>query len=196
MLVSYSTSRARGATGGEILNTDNGFLPDPQSLLSTSTKALLLFRKGRLSLYGPRATNGSIVQPLDDSMSEYGAVVEWYWQWKTKELGEKPATLPLCPPQIPHGLFWARTWPSAVRSRWLTTWAMARSDKRIVQKLWNVFAWWKMQWSSSQILSASLLYKIQLVLCLLSCMSGCAQKGLKVLSNVTRWQDVLFCKCC
>jgi hypothetical protein len=37
------------------------------------------------------------------------ATVEWYWQGKTKELGEKPVPVPLCPPQIPHGLTQART---------------------------------------------------------------------------------------
>jgi hypothetical protein len=45
---------------------------------------------------------------------------------ETEELGEKPVPVPLCPPQIPHGLTWARTRASAVRSRRLTTWAMAR----------------------------------------------------------------------
>ena len=30
--------------------------------------------------------------------------VEWNWQGKTEVLGEKPVPLPLCPPQIPHGL--------------------------------------------------------------------------------------------
>jgi hypothetical protein len=29
--------------------------------------------------------------------------VEWYWQGKTEELGEKPVPVPLCPPQIQHG---------------------------------------------------------------------------------------------
>jgi hypothetical protein len=32
------------------------------------------------------------------------ATVEWYWQGKTEELGEKPVPVPLCPPQNPHGL--------------------------------------------------------------------------------------------
>jgi hypothetical protein len=36
---------------------------------------------------------------------------EWYWQAKTEELGEKHVPLPLCPPQIPHGLTGSRTWP-------------------------------------------------------------------------------------
>jgi hypothetical protein len=52
------------------------------------------------------------------------ATVELYWQGKTEELGEKPVPVPLCPPQIPHGLTWARTRASAVRGRRLTTWAM------------------------------------------------------------------------
>jgi hypothetical protein len=55
------------------------------------------------------------------------ATVEWYWQGKTEELGEKPVQEPLCPPQIPHGLTRARTLASAVRGRRLTTWAMAGS---------------------------------------------------------------------
>jgi hypothetical protein len=49
-----------------------------------------------------------------------------YWQGKTEELGEKPVPVPLCPPQIPRGLTQVRTRTSAVRGRWLTTWAMAR----------------------------------------------------------------------
>jgi hypothetical protein len=52
--------------------------------------------------------------------------MEWYWQGKTEELGEKPVPVPLCPPQIPHGLTRERTRASAVRGRRLTTWAMAR----------------------------------------------------------------------
>jgi hypothetical protein len=40
---------------------------------------------------------------------------------KTEELGEKPVPVPLCPPQIPHGLTRARTRDSAVRGRRLTT---------------------------------------------------------------------------
>jgi hypothetical protein len=38
----------------------------------------------------------------------------------------KPAPVPLCPPQIPHDLTWARTRGSGVESRWPTAWAMAR----------------------------------------------------------------------
>jgi hypothetical protein len=53
------------------------------------------------------------------------ATVEWYWQGRAKELGEKPVPVPLCTSQNPHGLIRARTLASAVRGRRLTTWAMA-----------------------------------------------------------------------
>jgi hypothetical protein len=38
----------------------------------------------------------------------------------------KPAPMPLCPPQIPHDLTWARIRAAAVGSRRLTAWAMAQ----------------------------------------------------------------------
>jgi hypothetical protein len=56
-----------------------------------------------------------------------GARVKWNWQGKTEVLGEKPVPVPLCPPQIPHGLTRDRTRASAVGGRRLTAWAMARS---------------------------------------------------------------------
>jgi len=87
-------------------------------------------------------------------MNGYGTLVEWYWQWnaevlgeknyivwvvgkwmgmehwwngtdgKTEVLGEKPVTVPLCPPQISHGLTWFWTQASAVTGRRLMAWAM------------------------------------------------------------------------
>jgi hypothetical protein len=45
---------------------------------------------------------------------------------KTEVLGEKPVPVPLCPPQIPHGLTRDRTQASALRGQLLTAWAMAR----------------------------------------------------------------------
>ena len=53
--------------------------------------------------------------------NEYGAVVEWYWQGKTEVFGETPVSVPLCTPQIPHGLAWDRVWAFAVRGRWRTS---------------------------------------------------------------------------
>jgi hypothetical protein len=43
----------------------------------------------------------------------------------------KPAPVQLCPPQIPHDLTWDWTRPSAVGSRRLTAWAMARPSYHI-----------------------------------------------------------------
>jgi hypothetical protein len=55
-----------------------------------------------------------------------------YWQGKTEELGEKPVPMPLCPPQIPHGLTRSRTRASAVRGRRLTTWGTACQCRKLV----------------------------------------------------------------
>jgi hypothetical protein len=70
--------------------------------------------------------NGPIVHP--QVIYEYGALVEWYWQGKPEELGEKPVPVPLSPPQIPHGLTRARTQASAVGGRLITVWVMAWRD--------------------------------------------------------------------
>jgi hypothetical protein len=47
------------------------------------------------------ATNGRIVHPPGNAWV-WTAPVEWYWQGKTEEIGEKPVPVPLCSPQIPH----------------------------------------------------------------------------------------------
>jgi hypothetical protein len=39
---------------------------------------------------------------------------------ETEVLEKKPVPVPLCLPQIPHDLTWARTWAAAVGSRRLT----------------------------------------------------------------------------
>jgi hypothetical protein len=64
-----------------------------------------------------------------------------YWQGKTEELGEKPVPVPLCPPQIPHGLTRAWTQASAVRGRRLTTWAMARPLVAWLVKTFSPLLW-------------------------------------------------------
>jgi hypothetical protein len=80
----------------------------------------------------------------------------------------KPALVPLCPPQNQHNLTWDRTGASAVRSRQLTAWSMARPDTRFYLiflkrgvltrflKLWSSYAqeqacvsgreYWLQQW--------------------------------------------------
>jgi hypothetical protein len=62
------------------------------------------------------ATGGHIVHPPDDmSVESEGGMI--YWKGKTEELREKPVPVPLCPPQISHGLTWERTLPSAATNR-------------------------------------------------------------------------------
>jgi hypothetical protein len=40
----------------------------------------------------------------DQFFSIFQALLEWNWQGKTEVFGGKPVPVPLCPPQIPHGL--------------------------------------------------------------------------------------------
>jgi hypothetical protein len=60
------------------------------------------------------ATNGHIVHP---QIWVWRGTVEWYWQGKPKDLGEKRVSVPLFPPQISHVLTWVRTRASVVRCR-------------------------------------------------------------------------------
>jgi hypothetical protein len=70
------------------------------------------------------ASNGHIVHPPDD-MWVHSIMVEWYWQGNPEELGEKPVPVPVCSPQVPHGLV------SAVRVWRLTAWATLRPSRFI-----------------------------------------------------------------
>jgi hypothetical protein len=65
-----------------------------------------------------------------------GSQVEWNWQGKTEVLEEKLVPVPLCPPQIPHGLTRDRTRASAVGGRRLTAWAMARPQVMHTRGSW------------------------------------------------------------
>jgi hypothetical protein len=60
---------------------------------------------------------------IDD---ECGAVGGMIIGRRNRSTRRKPAPVPLCSPQIPHDLTWARTRATAVGSRRLTAWAMAR----------------------------------------------------------------------
>jgi hypothetical protein len=51
---------------------------------------------------------------------KYGAIVEEHWQDKTKELGEKPISVLLCPRKTLHKVVRALTQSSAVEDRQLT----------------------------------------------------------------------------
>jgi hypothetical protein len=78
----------------------------------------------RLSPLGTLATNWPTVPARDDRL--------WVWssQWNengqgNRITGRKHSPVPLCPPQIPHDLTWARSPAKAVGRRRLTAWAMA-----------------------------------------------------------------------
>jgi hypothetical protein len=68
---------------------------------------------------------GLLYQPqmIDD---ECGAVSGIRIGRGNRSTWRKPASVPLCPPKIPHDLTWARTRAAEVGSRRLTTWVMAR----------------------------------------------------------------------
>jgi hypothetical protein len=88
------------------------------------TRSLQIFAKWKVvvvvhvigvSLYlWTAATNWAAVHSLHD-IWVWGAMVDWYWQWNTKETWEKPVAVPLCLPQIPHRLTQTWTWAFVVR---------------------------------------------------------------------------------
>jgi hypothetical protein len=57
---------------------------------------------------------------------EYGTLVEWYWQAKTKVFGEKPIQFPICTSPISHGLIWDWTQASVVTAWQLTACVIAQ----------------------------------------------------------------------
>jgi hypothetical protein len=59
-----------------------------------------------------------VVPALDGAFGKMNGRVNWSTR-------RKPAPVPLCPPQIPYDLSWARTQTAAVGSQQLTTWATA-----------------------------------------------------------------------
>jgi hypothetical protein len=80
--------------------------------------------------YGRTAALRLLVQPSDVFSPPFLQVMEHRRneidRGKPKYSGEKPVPVPLCPPQIPHGLTRDRNRASAVGDRRLTAWAMAR----------------------------------------------------------------------
>jgi hypothetical protein len=78
----------------------------------------------RLSPLGTSAIDWPIV-PAPDVDDECGAVGGMRISKGKRSTRTKPAPVPLCPPQIPHDLTWARTRAAEVGSGRLTAWAMA-----------------------------------------------------------------------
>jgi hypothetical protein len=79
----------------------------------------------RLSPLRTSATKWPIVPAPDDRWWLWSNRWNENWQGKPK-YSEKTCPMPLCPPQIPHDVTWARTWAAIVGSRRLTAWAIAR----------------------------------------------------------------------
>jgi hypothetical protein len=52
--------------------------------------------------------------------------MEWQWQGKTEGFRENWVPVPLCPPQILHGLVRDSPWTFEIRALYLTTWTVAR----------------------------------------------------------------------
>jgi hypothetical protein len=74
---------------------------------------------------GTSASNWSIVPAPHDRWWVWNRWWNENWQRKPK-YSEKTCPVPICSPQIPHGLTWARTRAAAVGNRRLTAWAMAQ----------------------------------------------------------------------
>jgi hypothetical protein len=80
-------------------------------------------------------------------INEYGAfggMRTGRWNQSTRR---KPALVPLCPPQIPHGLTWYQTQATAVGSQQLTAWAMAQPSTKV--KYRGIVLEVKFLWQSS-----------------------------------------------
>jgi hypothetical protein len=63
---------------------------------------------------------GLLYQPRMIDDDEYGAVGGMRIGRGNRSTRRKPPPMPLCPPQIPHDLIWARTPAAKVRSQRLT----------------------------------------------------------------------------
>jgi hypothetical protein len=82
----------------------------------------------RLSALGTRATIWPVV-PDSDGKLRYVWSSRWNdWQGKLK-CSEKPVSVPLCPPQIPHDVTWAGTRAASVTIHRLTALVIARPNE-------------------------------------------------------------------
>jgi hypothetical protein len=85
----------------------------------------------RLCSLGTAATTGLQYQPQMIDDGDCGAIGGMKIDRGNLSIGRKPAPVPLCQPQIPHDLTWARTRAAAVGSQRLTAWAMARTSTNL-----------------------------------------------------------------
>jgi hypothetical protein len=82
----------------------------------------------RLSPLGTVATTDLLYQPQMIDDGDCGAISGMKTGRGNRSTRRTPAPMPLCPPQISHDLFRARTLAAALWSQRLTAWAMARSS--------------------------------------------------------------------
>jgi hypothetical protein len=66
---------------------------------------------------------GQSYSPEQPTMESHGGIIS---TGETEELRENPVPVPLCPPQILHGLTQVQTRASVERNRLITAWTMAR----------------------------------------------------------------------
>jgi hypothetical protein len=74
----------------------------------------------RLESLCTAATTGLLYQPQMIDYGDCGEIGGMKIGKGNRSTRRKPASAPLCPPQIPHDQTWARTWAAAVGSQRLT----------------------------------------------------------------------------
>jgi hypothetical protein len=92
---------------------------------------ILILSGVRLSLLDTAATTGLLYQPQMIDDGDCGAIGGMRIDRGNPSTQRKPASAPLCPPQIPHDQTWTLTQVAVVESQRLTTWAMARPQNTI-----------------------------------------------------------------
>jgi hypothetical protein len=81
---------------------------------------IIIISGARLSPLGTAATSALLYQPQMIDDGDCGAIGGTKIGRGNRNSRRKPASLPLCPPQVPHNLTWARTRAAAIGSRRLT----------------------------------------------------------------------------
>jgi hypothetical protein len=138
-VVTQNFSRHAGTCTSIRIHTQKGNNGD--LFLCLSHVRILTIVKKEIFLWGG-SWGGMRLSPLGTSATILSVVTapdgRWWWVWCSRwnenwqgklSTRKKPAPVPLCPPQIPHYLTWARTRAAAVGIRLLTAWAMARHKK-------------------------------------------------------------------
>ena len=73
-----------------------------------------------------------VASVVDGWMNEYGALVEWYWQWKIEVPSRRPFLVSFCLPHIPCGVAWNQTQTSTVRGQSVAAWAISWPNTKLL----------------------------------------------------------------